>query len=497
MRLLFFRKKPNMSKKRIIIIIASVLLIPILAVGGFFCGRELTKHLANRYTLLVQPEGEGVYQIEYGTAFEAPGATAMFSGTHLNTEPVEVPVTVSSDVDTQKLGTYLIKYTAQYKNYLGTAYRQVEVVDTQAPVITLTADPEKFTLPGETYEEEGYQAVDNRDGDLTEQVSRKVSKNKIIYTVADLSGNVAEVERKIVYSDPVPPAIALNGSKYITLLTGQTYQEPGFVAADNLDGNLSGKVKISGKVDTEKAGVYTLKYSVTDSYGNKATASRKITVITGNGDADTVIPGGKVIYLTFDDGPGPHTARLLNILKKYNVKATFFVTDKPKYNHLMKRMAKEGHSVAIHTMTHTYKSIYASDEAYFDDLYGMQEIIKKQTGIETTLVRFPGGSSNTVSRKYNSGIMTRLTHSLTQLGFRYFDWNVDSNDAGGTKTAAGVYRNVINGVSKKKVAVVLQHDVKSYSVDAVERIIVWGLENGYAFLPLNASSPTCHHNIRN
>ncbi len=486
-----------MRIKRTIIIIAISLLIPALAVGAFFCGIELIKHLDNRYTLLVQPEGEGIYQIEYGTTYEAPGATAVFSGTHLKTEPVEVPVTVSGEVDTEKLGTYLVKYTAQYKNYVGTAYRQVEVVDTQAPVITLTTNPEKFTLPGDTYEEEGYQAVDNRDGDLTEQVKRKANKEKVTYTVADLSGNVAEVERLIVYNDPVPPMIALNGSEYITLLTGQTYQEPGYVAADNLDGNLTGKVKISGKVNTEEAGTYTLKYSVTDSYGNTESVSRVITVIDGNGDANTVLPGSKVIYLTFDDGPGPHTARLLNILKKYNIKATFFVTDKPKYNYLMKRMAKEGHSVAIHTMTHSYKSVYASEEAYYDDLYGMQEIIKKQTGIETTLVRFPGGSSNTVSKKYCTGIMTRLTQSLSVYGFQYFDWNVDSNDAGGTKTAAGVYRNVINGVSKKDCAVVLQHDIKGYSVDAVEQIIIWGLEHGYAFLPLRPNSPPCHHNIRN
>lgn len=482
--------------KRTLIIIAVLLLAVGLSIGGFYGGCELFKHLNNRYTLLVQPE-EGVYQVEYGTSYEAPGATAVFSGTHLQTEPVEVPVTVSGNVDTETLGSYIIKYTAHYKNYVGTAYRRVEVVDTQAPVISLTSNPEKFTLPGDTYEEEGYQAIDNRDGDVTERVKRKVTKTKVIYTVSDLSGNVAKVERQIVYNDPVPPMIMLNGSQYITLLTGQTYREPGYVAADNLDGNLTDKVKISGKVNTKKAGVYTLKYTVADTYGNKVTVTRKITVITGNGDADTVIPGSKVIYLTFDDGPGPHTARLLDILKKYNVKATFFVTNKPKYNHLMKRMAKEGHSVAIHTMTHNYKTIYASEEAYFQDVYGMQEIIKKQTGIETTLVRFPGGSSNTVSKNYCAGIMTKLTQILPMRGFQYFDWNVDSNDAGGASTAEQVYRNVTDGVSKRDFAVVLQHDIKGFSVDAVERIIVWGLEHGYAFLPLDSNSPECHHHLRN
>ena len=324
-----------MQIKRILTVAAICLLIPALAVGGFFGGNVLIKLLHNRYTLLVQPAVEDVYKIEYGTDFEAPGVTAVFSGTHLQTEPIEVPVSVSGNVDTKNLGTYTIKFTAQYKNYVGTAYQKVEVVDTQAPVITLTTNPEKYTLPGSTYEEEGYQAIDNRDGDLTAQVERKANKKKVVYTVSDLSGNVAKVERPIVYNDPVPPIVMLNGSEYITLLTGQTYQEPGYVAADNFDGNLTTKVTVSGKVNTKEAGVYTLKYAVTDSYGNETTASRIVTVIDGNGGQDTVIPGSKVIYLTFDDGPGPHTAKLLNILKKYNIKATFFVTNKPKYNYLM------------------------------------------------------------------------------------------------------------------------------------------------------------------
>ena len=113
------------------------------------------------------------------------------------------------------------------------------------------------------------------------------------------------------------------------------------------------------------------------------------------------------------------------------------------------------------------------------------------------LLRFPGGSSNTISKDYSKGIMTRLAAAVTERGFTYFDWNVDSNDAGGAKTADEVFNNVIKGVKNKQNSVVLQHDMKSYSVDAVEKIIVWGLKNGYTFLPLDANSPTCHHGINN
>ncbi|MBQ9108767.1 MAG: peptidoglycan-N-acetylglucosamine deacetylase, partial [Oscillospiraceae bacterium] len=117
-------------------------------------------------------------------------------------------------------------------------------------------------------------------------------------------------------------------------------------------------------------------------------------------------------------------------------------------------------------------------------------------GIKTTLLRFPGGSSNGVSR-FNPGIMTRLTKLVEEKGFQYFDWHVDSQDAGGAKTADEVFQNVVNGVKNRKTSVVLQHDIRGYSVDAVERIIQWGLKNGYTFKALDENSPKAHHNVKN
>ena len=127
----------------------------------------------------------------------------------------------------------------------------------------------------------------------------------------------------------------------------------------------------------------------------------------------------------------------------------------------------------------------------------MQEVIESYTGEKPMILRFPGGTSNTVSKQYNKGIMTRLTEQLKELGFRYFDWNVDSRDAGGAKTAEAVLANVINGIGDKEVAVVLQHDLYGFSVEAVEDIIVWGLNNGYTFAPLTEYSPACEHEPNN
>ena len=159
-------------------------------------------------------------------------------------------------------------------------------------------------------------------------------------------------------------------------------------------------------------------------------------------------------------------------------------------------MANEGHAVGLHSATHDYKKIYASEEAYFNDLEAIQSVVVAQTGKRSNLIRFPGGSSNTVS-SFNRGIMSRLAVAVTEKGYRYFDWNVDSNDAGGASTTQEVVNNVISGISKRSVSVVLQHDIKLFSVNAVEQILKWGTENGYTFKALDETSPVCHHGINN
>ena len=205
---------------------------------------------------------------------------------------------------------------------------------------------------------------------------------------------------------------------------------------------------------------------------------------------------GGVIYLTFDDGPGKDTPRLLEILDKYDAKATFFFVN-TGYASTITQVAEAGHTLAMHTATHNFSQIYASEEAYYNDLYKIQAVIEQYSGQSPNFLRFPGGSSNTVSRNYNTGIMTRLTKLVEEQGYIYFDWNVDSKDAGGATTADEVAWNVIEGCSTRTAPVVLLHDIHSYTVDAIEDILIWGLENGYTFEGLTADSPTCHHGLNN
>ena len=473
----------NMGKNHLLMIIgisAIVLALIILLVAMLSVDLQLTVNGGTDPLTLVY--GKDIYL--------EPGATATADGK-------DVPVQVTGSLDMTKLGTYTITYKAKYLWKTETVKREVRVVDTTAPVITLKTVPGHLTLPGEEYQEEGYTAIDDYDGDITDKVQVRTENDTVYYTVKDSSGNETTVERQIVRADLTPPTISLKGDASITINAGTAYEEPGYTANDNIDGDITDKVVVSGSVNKYHAGTYTLTYTVTDEHGNTGTAQRTV-VVKPIQQPDTITPGGKVIYLTFDDGPSKHTQRLLDLLEQYNAKATFFVVN-TRYNMktLLNAIVDGGHGLAIHSKTHEYSEIYASEAAFFKDLREMQQIIKDYTGITTTMMRFPGGSSNTISKKYCAGIMTQLTKAVQDQGFQYFDWNVLSGDAGGTKDTNQIVTNVINGIGNKKSAVVLQHDIHGYSVDAVEEILIWGLANGYTFQALTPNSPVCHHPVNN
>ena len=287
--------------------------------------------------------------------------------------------------------------------------------------------------------------------------------------------------------DDVPPTVTINGGDDINVALGTTFEDDGVTAYDD---RTDVTVDINGEVDTNTVGEYSIEYIVTDEHGNSTTVTRKVNVLEPTG----------VIYLTFDDGPGAYTSALLDVLAKHNVKATFFVTcDQPEYFRCVARACKAGHTIGIHSASHVYSEIYAGEEAFFEDFQKVRAMIFNQTGEYPTICRFPGGSSNTVS-EFNPGIMTRLASDVRDLGYQYFDWDVYSGDAGGkgaTTKSDTVFANVTEGIGDRHTAIILQHDIKGFSVDAVEEIILWGLENGYAFRPLDAGSPPAHFDIAN
>ena len=207
----------------------------------------------------------------------------------------------------------------------------------------------------------------------------------------------------------------------------------------------------------------------------------------------------KVVYLTFDDGPSPVTTQILDILDAYGVKATFFVTAQfPDNLDLIAEEYERGHTVGMHTYSHEY-SIYTSLDTYFDDLSKISAIVEEQIGYVPFAVRLPGGSSNTVSMSYATGIMTAITNELLARGYQYWDWNAETGD-GGTVTVDEAYYNAIAPVSYGMTdVVILAHDMpaKQTTIDALPSIIEYYLANGYEFRVIDRDAYVSHHGIAN
>ena len=246
-------------KKKIIIAAAACLVLVAIVLTVLLWPSEAL-------VLVVEPAGERDIVLEYGQVYEEPGAEALVDTGECKAR--SDPVETEGAVDAQKVGTYMVRYKAQYKKSVGTAYRRVRVVDTQAPVLELTGALEQFVRPGESYVEEGFTATDNYDGDITANVQIKQTEAAVFYTVTDSSGNVATATRKLTPADTEAPVVTLKGSSRVVLAWGDGYLEAGYTAMDNSEGDVTSNVKVSGGVSIYKAGTYKLTYSVTDAFGN-------------------------------------------------------------------------------------------------------------------------------------------------------------------------------------------------------------------------------------
>lgn len=403
---------------------------------------------------------------------------------------------VSNNINTSKLGTYTVLYKYKKYNKIKETIRVVNIVDKTPPELDLIGNLE-INNCSKSYQEEGYAAFDNYDGDLTQKVEKEIKDGKIIYRVKDSSNNITTKERTFSNIDKEGPVIKLNGSS-VNLKINNKYVEQGYTVTDNCDDDLTSKVEITNNININKEGTYEVIYKVKDKSGNESKEVRKVTVYTPKKCFFSVSNGKPgVIYLTFDDGPSTkNTSRLLDILKEENVKATFFLIDKTNTDYLIKRMYDEGHTIGLHTASHNYKYIYSSTTNFIKDIEKIQEKVARITGEKSSIIRFPGGSSNTVS-SFNPGIMCTLSNMVIEKGYHYFDWNVSSGDAGSKRSKKNTYRNVTNNLSKNRANVVLMHDIYDSTVDAVKDIIKYGKDNGYTFEKITMDTEMYTHYVNN
>lgn len=287
--------------------------------------------------------------------------------------------------------------------------------------------------------------------------------------------------------DTIAPTLTTRGPMMI--MEGEphdsTFLTRGVKYSDN-----SGEAKLTidaSKVNWNRQGIYEVTYSVNDSAHNVTTVTEQLRVVGKH---------EKIVYLTFDDGPSVCTDQILNILRQERVKATFFVTAQfTPYLNRMAAIAKDGHEVAIHTYSHNFK-IYKSIDSYFADLNKLNDLIEKYTGKRSRIMRFPGGSSNSIYRKYNSDpkFMDRLCVALLDSGYQFVDWNLDSGDARGNNIAADRLVRSACG-SRHNIQCLLMHDTgaKRTTVTALPQIIRYFKQYGYEFGVLNSVDYQCWH----
>ena len=475
------------GKSLLPVVVLAVAVVGILSfVLGYFVFKPAPKMLLN---------GEQEVTIEAHTTYEDPGLTATQRKKDLTDQ-----VIVSGAVDTTKPGTYTLTYELTVNEKTYTTTRTVKVLDHEAPVLELVGEGEMTVSLESLYQEPGYTATDRCDGDLTDQVKveRVVEGDRmtLTYTVSDASGNTATAQRNVTIRDIVAPVIYLNGYAATYVPLGSGYADPGYSAIDDADGDLTASVVRTGSVDANTLGTYTLNYTVTDKSGNTATATRVVKVFVETADSPDRV------YLTFDDGPSSEvTEKILDVLAANNAKATFFIVNYGSTGRqLVQRMINEGHTVAIHGYSHDYATIYASDEAFMNNVYSLRDKLLSDFGYNATILRFPGGSSNTVSASYSSGIMSRLAVRVEQEGFSYFDWNVSSGDASSTSlSSAEIYSNVTSALRRGRNNVVLMHDsgAKWTTAEAVQDIINYARGNGYSLLPITSGTYPVQHGIAN
>lgn len=402
----------------------------------------------------------------------------------------------TKNVKFDKLGKYKVIYTFNDKDY----EIPLEVVDTKKPkfdIVDLDIDLGMKVKAKDM--------VTNID-DATKTKIKFKKKYKfnhegeisVVVQVIDEAGNVSEKKGKVkLFKDDIGPEI--NGIEEMTIVKGEKVDyKLGISVSDNRDPNPTLNIDDS-KVNVDKLGRYKVIYTAKDRSGNKVVKERIIKVVEKKNIGTLQQSNEKIVYLTFDDGPSENTDKILTILDQYQAKATFFVTGcHQEYNYLIKKAYQKGHTIGLHSYQHEYPDIYQSKNAYFNDLDKIGKMVKEIIGFTPHYIRFPGGSSNKVSKNYCTGLMTILTKEVIKQGYQYYDWNGDTNDASSNNVSVHEIISSATNENHQNI-VILAHDTnaKNTTVEALPSIISFYQKKGYSFQAINDESFYVHHHVQN
>lgn len=413
---------------------------------------------------------------------------------HMDIEELEI----QNHVNNEKLGEYKIEYIYRNRTFtlkifiddkmapqfetINTKILRNEKVNPESLVRNIQDDSKTIVYFKEDY------------------IFNEIKTYRVIVVVEDEYENKTEKNAYVLVEEKDSEAPTIQGIEKMTILIGdQVDLKKSVTVKDDHDKNPKLTIDDS-KLNIRKIGEYEVYYHVEDDTGNKETYTRIVEVLSQYDNREAKQDGEKVCYLTFDDGPSNNTGEILKILDEYHIKATFFVTGtSPKDFHYIKEAHQKGHTIGLHTYSHDYELIYSSLKNYINDLNKIKEVVYTQTGIESKFMRFPGGSSNLVSKKYNVGIMKRLTKKVIDLGYQYYDWTSINGDGEGIKTVNGLKKKAMEEIGDQEDIMFLMHDSsgQSNTVKALPAILDQLIKKGYQFEAIHQYSPTFHHTVQN
>lgn len=200
----------------------------------------------------------------------------------------------------------------------------------------------------------------------------------------------------------------------------------------------------------------------------------------------------KIAYLTFDDGPYYSTDKVLDILKKYNIKATFFTIgldkdicyDNKNYScsDTYKKIVDNGHTIANHTYSHLiFRGLYNNSESFINQVIKQEELIKDRTGVTTNILRFPGGSNTAKSLCRND--IDKIMKSLQDRHYGWVDWTAQDGDGGYLPSYEKAWSNFTNSINEN-IEVILFHDYSNITISMLPSAIEYLETRDYILLPL-------------
>lgn len=416
----------------------------------------------------LQLNGSKNMVISYREKYEEPGVIIKNANSNYLSK-----IKIESNIDTTIIGNYYVDYSLKigYRNLQ--LRRNIRVIDDIAPVIKLKGNQIVELSIREEYEESGYIATDEYDGDLTDKVeiigevnNEEYGEYVIKYRVKDNSNNVVEVNRIVKVIDEIAPIFECSSS-YSAISIGSD-NIIGCKAIDNFDGDITDKIKSKGNYDINKAGIYNVEYSVEDDAGNNTKIDHKIMVYEKLENP--------IVYLTFNNNESDLIEKVLEVLKEKEVSATFFEFINANNIKYLREISDAGHEIAIYGNEKTNITLFKSN---FEKL---EKLIYNETNQKITTFRIYK------ENEYDYNLLAKIKDYLEEKNISYYNYNIELIDSNSREE---IEKNLVEQLLKNKeeeIIISINIDENETTIETLSSIIEVLKEMNYTFSTIKKKS---------